>query len=70
MGAYPVARQTFEEASEALSQDMAALCFLGTEEDLRMTENTPPAIFTVSAAAFRVLAAETGIRPSSTGRGS
>jgi len=61
--AYPVARRTFEEASEALSRDMAALCFRGTEDELRMTENTQPAIFTVSVAAFRVLAAETGVRP-------
>jgi len=60
---YPVARRTFEEASEALSRDMAALCFQGTEEELRMTENTQPAIFIVSVAAFRVLAAETGVRP-------
>jgi [acyl-carrier-protein] S-malonyltransferase len=61
--AYPAARRTFEEASEALSRDVAALCFRGTEEELRMTENTQPAIFTVSVASFRVLAAETGIRP-------
>jgi len=61
--AYPVARRTFDEASEALSLDVAALCFRGTEEELRMTENTQPAIFTVSVAAFRVLAAETGVRP-------
>ena len=61
--AYPVARRTFEEASEALSRDVAALCFRGTEEDLRMTENTQPAIFTVSVAAYRVLASETGLRP-------
>jgi [acyl-carrier-protein] S-malonyltransferase len=46
-----------------LSLDVAALCFRGTEEELRMTENTQPAIFTVSVAAFRTLAAETGIRP-------
>ena len=61
--AFPVARRTFEEASDALSRDVAALCFRGTGEELRMTENTQPAIFTVSVAAFRVLAAETGIRP-------
>lgn len=61
--AYDVARKTFEEASEALSQDMAALCFQGTEEALRLTENTQPAIFTVSVAAYRVLASETGVRP-------
>jgi len=61
--AYAVAREVFLEASDALSQDVAALCFRGTEEQLRMTENTQPAIFTVSVAAFRVLAAETGIHP-------
>ncbi|HAM32018.1 MAG: [acyl-carrier-protein] S-malonyltransferase [Deltaproteobacteria bacterium GWB2_65_81] len=61
--AYPAARRTFEEASEALSRDVAALCFRGTEEELRRTENTQPAIFTVSVAAFRVIAAETGVRP-------
>ncbi len=61
--AYPAARRVFEEASDALSRDVAALCFRGTEEELRMTENTQPAIFTVSVAAFRVLAAETGLRP-------
>jgi len=61
--AYAVAREVFLEASDALSQDVATLCFRGTEEQLRMTENTQPAIFTVSVAAFRVLAAETGIHP-------
>jgi [acyl-carrier-protein] S-malonyltransferase len=61
--AYSAAREVFQEASDALSQDMAALCFHGTNEELRMTRNTQPAIFTVSTAAFRVLAAETKIRP-------
>jgi [acyl-carrier-protein] S-malonyltransferase len=61
--AYASAREVFQEASEALSRDVAALCFRGTEEELRLTENTQPAIFTVSVAAFRVLESETGIRP-------
>lgn len=61
--AYPSARVVFEEASDAAGMDIAALCFDGTEEELRLTENTQPAIFTVSVAAFRVLEAETGIRP-------
>lgn len=61
--AHPAAREVFREASDALSQDVAALCFQGTEEELRLTENTQPAIFTVSVAAFRVLEAETGVRP-------
>lgn len=62
-GAYPAAREVFEEASEAVGQDLAALCFRGTDEDLRRTENTQPCIFTVSVAAFRVLARESGLRP-------
>ncbi len=55
--AFPVARQTFEEANDALGFDLAALCFEGPEEQLRLTEFTQPAIFTVSVAALRVLAA-------------
>src|ERR1700761_1799503 len=54
--AFPVARQTFEEANDALGFDLASLCFNGPEEQLRLTEFTQPAIFTVSVAALRVLA--------------
>ena len=61
--AYPAAREVFEEASGALGFSLADLCFRGPEEDLRLTENTQPALCTVSVAAFRVLAEETGIRP-------
>ena len=52
---YPVARQTFEEADEALGYKLSQLCFEGPEEKLRMTEITQPAILTVSVAAWRVL---------------
>jgi [acyl-carrier-protein] S-malonyltransferase len=55
--AFPLARQTFEEANDALGFDLAELCFNGPEEQLRLTEFTQPAIFTVSVAALRVLAA-------------
>ncbi len=61
--AYPVARDTFGEASEAAGIDLAALCFRGTDEELRLTENTQPSIFTVSVAAWRVLEKETGLSP-------
>jgi [acyl-carrier-protein] S-malonyltransferase len=54
---FPAARQTFEEANDALGFDLAALCFHGPEDQLRLTEFTQPAIFTVSVAALRVLAA-------------
>src|SRR5271170_2854423 len=60
---FPIARQTFEEADDALGFPLSALCFEGPEEELRLTENTQPAIFTVSIAAQRVLA-ERGITPS------
>jgi [acyl-carrier-protein] S-malonyltransferase len=61
--AYPAARAVFQEASDAAGMDLAGLCFRGTDEELRLTENTQPAIFTVSVAAFRVLEAETGMKP-------
>jgi len=59
---YPVAKATFAEADEALGFSISQLCFEGPEEDLRLTENTQPAILTVSVAAFRVLG-EHGIQP-------
>jgi len=52
---YPVARQTFEEADEALGYKLSQVCFEGPEEQLRLTEITQPAILTVSVAALRVL---------------
>src|SRR5258708_13446211 len=38
------------------------MCFEGTEEDLKLTANTQPAILTCSVAVFRVLA-EKGLTP-------
>jgi len=55
-----VARRTFEEANDALGFDLASLCFQGPEEQLRLTEFTQPAIFTVSVAVLRLLA-EAGV---------
>ena len=52
---YPVARQTFEEADEALGYKLSQLCFEGPEDELRLTEKTQPAILTTSIAALRVL---------------
>ena len=60
---YPVVRSLFEEASEVLGFDLVSLCFEGPEEKLRLTENTQPAIFTVSVAAWRVLREEIGLEP-------
>ncbi len=52
---YPIARQTFDEADEALGYGLSQLCFEGPEEQLRLTEVTQPAVLTVSIAALRVL---------------
>lgn len=60
--AYPVARRTFEEADDALEFPLSKLCFEGPEDQLKLTENTQPALVAVSTAAFRVLQ-EKGIAP-------
>jgi [acyl-carrier-protein] S-malonyltransferase len=52
---FPIARQTFEEADEALGYKLSQICFEGPEEQLRLTEITQPAILTASIAALRVL---------------
>jgi [acyl-carrier-protein] S-malonyltransferase len=59
---YPVARRTFEEADDTLGFALSGLCFEGPEEELKRTENTQPALLTVSTAAARVLAGQ-GIAP-------
>jgi len=51
----PIARQTFEEADDALGYKLSQVCFEGPEEQLRLTEITQPAILTMSIAALRVL---------------
>lgn len=59
---YPVARETFDEADEALGYKLSQLCFEGPEEKLRLTEITQPAILTTSIAALRVLRTK-GVNP-------
>lgn len=58
---FAVARDTFSEASDALGMDVARLCFAGSEEELKLTANTQPAIVTTSVAALRVLLSETAL---------
>src|SRR5580704_13767525 len=56
------ARAVFDEADKTLDFAVSKLCFEGTEDDLKLTANTQPAILTVSVAALRVLA-EKGMTP-------
>jgi [acyl-carrier-protein] S-malonyltransferase/trans-AT polyketide synthase/acyltransferase/oxidoreductase domain-containing protein len=55
------ARDVFAEASEAISLDLAALCF-GDDARLDLTEYTQPALVTAELAMLRVLEAELGLR--------
>ena len=57
------ARETFAQADEALGVPISRMCFEGPEEDLRLTENTQPAILTVSVAALRALGSEMDLAP-------
>ncbi len=55
---FPSARQCFEQADDALGFALSRLCFEGPEEDLKLTENTQPALVAVSVAAWSVLSKE------------
>jgi [acyl-carrier-protein] S-malonyltransferase len=52
---FPEARNIFEQADEALGFSISRLCFEGPDDQLKLTENTQPALLTVSIAAFEVL---------------
>jgi len=55
---FPAAAQLFEELNDALGFSLSQLCFAGSPEDLQLTENTQPAIFSISAAALQAMKAE------------
>lgn len=61
---FPIAREIFERADEALGYSLSKLCFEGPAEDLMLTANSQPAILTMSIAVLKVLEAETSLRPS------
>lgn len=60
---FPVAREVFREADDALGFKLSELCFNGPEESLKLTTNTQPAILATSVAALRVVQAEKGLVP-------
>ncbi len=59
---FPEARVVFEEAEDELGQSLRELCFRGPEAELNRTENTQPAVLTVSIAALRVLQQQGGLK--------
>jgi [acyl-carrier-protein] S-malonyltransferase len=59
--AFSCARDVFHEVDEVLKQKLTKLIFEGPEEELSLTENTQPALMTVSIALLRVLEKEGGL---------
>jgi [acyl-carrier-protein] S-malonyltransferase len=53
--AFPVCRETFDEADAALGEALSTTIFEGPADRLTLTENTQPAILTMSVAAARLL---------------
>ena len=58
----PESREVFEQANAALGLSLTALCFEGPEDQLRLTENTQPALVAVSTAIVRALS-DRSVRP-------
>jgi [acyl-carrier-protein] S-malonyltransferase len=63
---FKIAKETFEEASDALQINLKKLCFDGPDSDLALTENTQPALLCVSTATQKVLRSEFSLKISNT----
>ena len=62
-GNHPAVRQTLDEASAALGEDVAALIHAGPKEALERTTNTQPVMLTGAIACYRAWLAEGGAEP-------
>jgi [acyl-carrier-protein] S-malonyltransferase len=62
-GAFPICRETFAEADDALGAPLSRVIFEGPDAELTLTANTQPAILTMSVAVQRLLASR-GVEPS------
>lgn len=54
------AKEVFQEVDDTLDQKLSNLMFSGDEADLRLTQNTQPALMAVSLAALKVLLKQSG----------
>ncbi len=57
---YPVIKETFDQASKAIDQDLWSLVQNGPAEELNLTYNTQPILVTASAAIWNVIQQELG----------
>jgi [acyl-carrier-protein] S-malonyltransferase len=60
---HPAVRQTLDEASSALGEDMRALIHDGPKEQLDLTTNTQPVMLAAGIACYRAWIEETGLAP-------
>lgn len=58
---YKAAKAVFEEVDDALGQDLSGLIWNGSDDELKLTANTQPALMAVSVAAMRALDEARGI---------
>ncbi len=62
-GDHPAVRETLQEASDALGEDIGALIHNGPKETLALTANTQPVMLVAGVAAWRVWRAAGGALP-------
>ncbi len=62
-GDHPAVRQTLQEASDALGEDLSQLIKEGPKEALALTTNTQPVMLVAGVAAYRAWLAEGGTPP-------
>ncbi|MBL4623013.1 MAG: ACP S-malonyltransferase, partial [Immundisolibacteraceae bacterium] len=60
---HSIVEQTYAEASEVLGFDLWQLVTTGSEEQLKQTATTQPALLTAGVAAWRVWLAQHGVQP-------
>ncbi len=60
---YAAAKNIFEEFNSILNKNIKKLCFEGSEEDLKQTVNSQPAILAVSLAAYAAFKSKIGLQP-------
>lgn len=60
---FPEVMARFDEANDVLGFDLKRLCFEGPEEELLRTENTQPALLTVSCALLELVKKEENLQP-------
>jgi [acyl-carrier-protein] S-malonyltransferase len=53
--AFPESKAVFDTADQALGSSLSGLCFNGPDDELKLTENTQPALLATSVAALRAL---------------